>query len=546
MPMKSIEKMTLEEKAGQLYVIGFNGTRMNDYLREIITEWKIGGLVFSIRNVENPMQVSELIQEMQELAVNENDIPLIITINQEGGDRTCFLESLSRNPGSMAIGATHKPEWAYEVAHLVGTELKALGFNMLYMPVLDLAGLVDNSVLGIRSFGSDPQVVAEMGWQFIKGLVEAGIASTAKHFPGAGGSAKDAHFELPHIHKTLEELEQVDLVPFKRAIRAGVAALMTSHVSYPVIDKEAIGTFSQVINTHLARVKLGFNGVITTDAFGMKGLTDYFSPEESAVKAILAGADMILKRHGRVANFSNLRALRNALRGGQITHERVDVSLRRIFALKQKYCLTTQTNLPTVMWNTAHIRKLEAMGEDSVTLVRNGERLLPLKLNQQMRSLLIMPNLLSNASLDGMMGDNAGYIIRGILSEKYSYSTDGLDLIHFGLDPYPDEVAEIVDKARTYDLLILGSHRSNVHSRQGEMLRKILSLNKKVLWIALNTPYDLLDYPDAKTYVCTYGDRLPQLKGLCRLIAGEIFPAGRLPVGIPGLHDQGYSLTSWN
>ena len=544
--MKSIENMTLEEKAGQLYVIGFNGTRMNDYLRELITEWKIGGLVFSIRNVENPIQVSELIQEMQELAVSNNGVPLIVTINQEGGDRTCFLESLSRNPGSMAIGATHTPEWAHKVANLVGTELRALGFNMLYMPVLDLAGLVDNSVLSIRSFGSDPQLVAEMGERFIQGLTEAGIASTAKHFPGAGGSAVDAHFDLPHIQKTIEELDQVDLVPFKRAIKAGVAVLMTSHVSYPPIDSDAIGTFSTVINTEIARQRLGFEGVITTDAFGMKGLTNYFSPEESAVKAILAGADMILKRHGREANFSNLKALRHALQDGRISQERVDVSLRRIFALKQKYCIGGRTAISTVMWNKVHVQSLETMGEDSVTLVRNEERLLPLRLSQQTKTLLIMPNLLSNASLDGMMGDNAGYIIRGILSDKYSCSTDGFDIVHYGLDPYPEEIANVVEEAGNYDLLILGSHRSNIRPRQAELVRKLFELGRRIIWIALNTPFDLLDYPTAKTYICTYGERLPQLKALCRVIAGEISPKGKLPVAIPGLHDFGSGITSWN
>jgi beta-N-acetylhexosaminidase len=186
------------------------------------------------------------------------------------------------------------------------------------------------------------------------------------------------------------------------------------------------------------------------------------------------------------------------------------------------------------------------MGEDSVTMVRNEEHLLPLKLNQEIRSLLIMPDLLANASLDGMMGDNAGYIIRGILSDKYSYSTDGFDLVHYGLEPFADEVAHIVKKASQYDLLILGSHRSNVRPQQGEMVRKILELGKKVIWIALNTPFDLLDFPAARTYVCTYGDRLPQLKALCRLLSGEIAPKGKLPVGIPNLHNFGYGITDWN
>ena len=543
--MKSINKMTIEEKAGQLYVIGFNGTQMNDYLRELIVEWKIGGLVFSIRNVENPIQVSELIQEMQDLAIKNNDIPLIVTINQEGGDRTCFLESLSRNPGSMAIGATHKPSWAYKIAKIVGSELKALGFNMLYMPVLDLAGLVDNSHLGIRSFGSEPKFVAEMGEEFIRGLNAAGIASTAKHFPGVGGSSVDAHFDLPSIPRTINELDQNDLVPFKKAIKANVSAIMTSHVRYPNLDAEDIGTFSKIINTHIAREKLGFNGVITTDAFGMKGLTNFFSPTESAVKAILAGADIVLKRHGREANFANLNALRHAIKNGQISEERINISMSRIFDLKEKYCAPIKSNIPMVLWNKDHIRELEIMGEESVTIVLNEEKILPLKLHNQIRVLLIMPNMLANASLDGMTGDSAGYIIRGLLSDKYSYSTDGFDLAHFNLNPFSDEIKLVVDQAKLYDLIILGSHRSNMNPGQANMIRQIFTLGKKIIWIALNSPYDLLDYPDAPTYICTYGDRLPQLKGLCRLIAGEILPKGRLPVPISNLHSFGYGISSW-
>ncbi len=544
--MKPINKMTIEEKAGQLCVTGFNGTTMNDYIKELIVDWKIGGLVFSIRNVENPMQVSELIQDMQELAVRENDIPLIITINQEGGDRTCFLESLARNPGSMAIGATHERSWAYRVAHIVGSELKALGFNMLYMPVLDLAELADNTHLGIRSFGSEPQFVAEMGEQFIKGLEAIGIASTAKHFPGVGSSSVDAHFDLPTIPKNFDQINEHDIVPFKRAIEANVSAMMTSHVRYSKIDEDAIGTFSEIINTKIARERLGFKGVITTDAFGMKGLTKYFSPPESAVRAILAGADLILKRHGREANFANLQALRKALKNGRISERRVDISLRRIFDLKKKYCIPVIPDFSKFLWNEDHIRDLERMGEESVTVVRNEEKVLPLKLNYHMRTLLIMPNMLANASPDGTTGDNAGYIIRGILSDKYSYSSNGFDLIHFNLNPFHEEITSVIERAKSSDVLILGSHRSNVNPEQSKLIKLIFSLNKIVIWIALNSPYDLLDYPEAPTYICTYGDRLPQLKGLCRLIAGDITPKGRLPVAISNLHPFGFGISSWN
>jgi beta-N-acetylhexosaminidase len=157
-----------------------------------------------------------------------------------------------------------------------------------------------------------------------------------------------------------------------------------------------------------------------------------------------------------------------------------------------------------------------------------------------------MPNMLANASLDGITGDSAGYIIRGILSDKYSYSTDGFDLVHFNLNPFSKEIKMVVEQAQLYDLLILGSHRSNMNPQQAEMIKQIFKLNKKIIWIALNTPYDLLNYPDASTYICTYGDRLPQLKGLCRLIAGEIVPKGKLPVPIQNLYSFGHGISSWN
>jgi beta-N-acetylhexosaminidase len=545
MILKKIDEMTLEEKAGQLFIIGFNGTRMNDYLREIITEWKIGGLVFSIRNVENPIQVHDLIQEIQDLAIKANGIPLIITINQEGGDRTCFLKSLSRNPGNMSIGATHKPEKAYEVASIVGTELKAMGFNMLFMPVIDMSNLFDNSVLGIRSYGDEPHLVAEMGANFIRGLNDAGIASTAKHFPGAGGSATDAHFDLPYISRTYEQLDEFELIPFKKAIEADVSAMMTAHCNFTKIDKDVIAVMSKKFNTEIAREKLGFQGIMISDAFGMLGLIKHVSPIDACVKSILAGMDIILKRHGRKANFAILEALRESIRSRKIPEERVNVSLERIFKLKEKYCTDHKPDISKVIWDKKNAQKLEAMSEESVTLLRNDENLLPLKLNHKMKVLLIMPDMLANASLDGIPGDNAGYIIRGLLNEKYSYSIDGFDLIHYNIYPYKEEINKVIEKAKNYDVLILGSHRSTLRPSQTEMVKKIFKLGKKVIWVALNIPYDIFDVPEAKTYICTYSERLPQLKALCKIISGEIVPKGRLPVDISGLHSFGEGIQSW-
>jgi beta-N-acetylhexosaminidase len=542
---RQISDLTAEEKAGQLYIIGFNGTRMNEYLREIIAEWKVGGVVFSIRNVENTIQVKELIEEMQEIAMREIGIPLTVTINQEGGDRTCFLESLSHNPGSMAIGATQKPEWAYEVAKLVGTELRALGFNMLYMPVLDFSNLPENEVLGIRSFGDKSEIVSEMGANYIQGLHEAGLASTGKHFPGGGASEKDAHFELPFVDKSLDELEQYELKPFRKAIEAGVSSMMIAHTVFRKLDDGIIATMSEKIINDLLREELGFDGIVTSDAFGMHGLIDHADPTEACVNAILAGGDVILKRHGREANLEILMALTKSVKNGQIPEQRVDASLKRIFTVKKKFCGDPPSDVSVSLWNKQHAALLESMGEDSVTLLRNNQGLLPLKIDLKTRVLLIMPDMTANASLDGTFGDQAGYIIRGILSEKFSYSTDGIDLVHFGLEPYDEEITKIVARAKNYDILILGSHRANLRSQQAKMIRELYDLGKDVIWIALNIPYCLKVNPDAATYLCTYSERLPQLKAVCNLITGDIEPRGRLPVSIPDLHESGAGMSEF-
>jgi len=168
-----------------------------------------------------------------------------------------------------------------------------------------------------------------------------------------------------------------------------------------------------------------------------------------------------------------------------------------------------------------------------------------LKLEPHIKVLLIMPDTMANASLDGIPGDRSGNIIRGLLSDIFTYSIDKFDKIDYRINPYSEEISAVVDRAKNYDLLIFGTHRSNIRPYQGDLVKKLFALNKKVIWIALNTPYDLLDYPQAKTFICTYGDRLPQLKALCHLITGDIVPRGRLPVSIPRLHKFGEGITSW-
>ena len=351
-----VSKMTIEEKVGQMLMPDFrnwNGsgfTVMNDEVKGVIEKYHLGGVILFAENVKGTEQTTRLVDGLQQASPK---IPLLITIDQEGGI-VRRLQTGTGMPGNMALGATRSTDLSYKVGNVIGRELNALGINVNFGPDLDVNINPANPVIGVRSFGSDPKMVSDLGVAYIKGVQAAGVAATGKHFPGHGDTATDSHLGLPIVTHDIDTLNKVDLVPFKAAIASGVDAIMTAHVAFPAVDDTKViskkdgtlvnlpATLSKKVLTGLLRTELGFKGVISTDALNMQAIADHFGPEESVIMAINAGTDIALmpamvQNTDQIANLDKVyNAVVNAVKTNVIPESRTTESATRLITLKIK------------------------------------------------------------------------------------------------------------------------------------------------------------------------------------------------------------------
>jgi beta-N-acetylhexosaminidase len=333
-----LKNMSLEEKVGQLFQVGFQSKSIDREIKDLIENYHIGGVIYFTRNIENLEQTASLSKNLQQLALNSGSgIPLFISVDQEGG-KVRRIKDLTYFPANIEIGATGDKELSRKAAAVTAKELKGLGINVNLAPVLDVNNNPANPVIGERSFGADPILVAEMGVAYIKGLQAEGIIATAKHFPGHGDTAVDSHFDLPVINHSRERLDQVELYPFKKAIEAGVDSIMAAHIYFSTIEPEAgiPATLSKAVLNDLLREELNFDGVIITDDMEMGAIKNSFGTAAGAVKTIEAGADIVLISHSYDKQKQAIEALIKAVENGRISEKRIEESLRRIIKLKGK------------------------------------------------------------------------------------------------------------------------------------------------------------------------------------------------------------------
>lgn len=355
---KKISDMTLDEKIGQMFCLDFrywedqNVLEINEKIKEIIGKYHLGSVILFSQNFSNKKQAKKLISDLQEAAVSSGNPPLIITVDQEGGDIERF--NFDRKEKFKNNGDIQNAEEAYEKGMNIAKELKELGINCNFAPVADVNSNPQNPVIRKRSFSDKAEIVATHCESFLKGLHSQNIMGTAKHFPGHGDTNTDSHVSLSVVYKTLKELDELELVPFKALIDAGVDLIMTAHIELPKIEKETAiskkdgsqihlpATLSKKILTDLLRKKLKFEGVIVTDAMNMRAISENFGPEEAVKMAIIAGADMLCMPvilHGS-NDESKLKSLveyiKAAVENGEITEERINESVERIFRIKKK------------------------------------------------------------------------------------------------------------------------------------------------------------------------------------------------------------------
>lgn len=559
---KMLKKMSVEEKVGQLIQIGINARFINqdsDFFQDLVRqvkENKIGGIILFGAPI---YETVHLVNRMQENA----EIPLLIALDAETGVGMRFPDA-ANFPWNMAVAATGNPEYARKMGVITGREAKAMGILQVYAPVLDVNNNADNPVINVRSFGENPEDVARFGAAFIEGVQSQGVIATAKHFPGHGDTDVDSHRGLPIIDVSRERLDKLELVPFRKAIESGVASIMVAHIGLPQIDpteikpiKDAIrvdtdeevmtenatvpATLSPKIQTEILRKELGFKGLIVTDAMSMSGLTQYITQEDAGVEAFLAGADLLEKPADTDAM---IRGLREAVKSGRITEIRLNESVRKILAWKFELGLFKQKITPIDQIDKiVSTKETHALAEEiankAITLVRNDENLIPLDKSKRVFVLGISNGFdgeLTSVALTRFLRDNGVKFSSIVLQENSS----------------PQQIAKAKEAANKADVVIaalFGRVRSGAKNSVGlpdagvDILRELLSKNKKVVGVSFGNPYILGSFPDLKTYIVAYGDMTTLQRASARSILGMLDINGKLPISLPGLYPRGTGLT---
>src|SRR5215212_1012989 len=562
---EQLRKMTLEEKIGQLISVGVNATFLNQdsdayrTLKHHIEDNKVGGIIL----FRGPVYESViLVNRMQQLA----RYPLLCSADLEAGAGMRFDDTVNF-PWNMAVGATGNPEYARRQGEITAREARALGVHQIFAPVVDVNNNAANPVINVRSYGEDPADVARFAAAFTEGAQDAGAIATAKHFPGHGDTAVDSHRGLPEINVDRERLNEVEFVPFQASVNAGVGAVMVGHIALPQIDATAVkplpenikskptdtdqngeiieekaampATMSPVIG-NILRNDLKFQGMIVTDALSMSGLTIYFTQEEAAVRALEAGADMLLKPADADASF---RGVLQAVKSGRMTEQRVEESARRILAAKYdlglvKDRITPIDSIDQVVGSRDVMALATEIAEHAITLVRDEDKLVPLK------------NLKPDARVFNLAvtnGDDRNWIANPFLSRL---GRAGMKVETIVLDERSteQEVQKAVARAKAADVVIAslyGRVRSGQASSVGvpesgaRALTALIEAKVAIVGISFGNPYLLQSFPGLRTYLVAYGDMPALQQAAARPSRGEADVVGKLPISLPGLYPRG-------
>ena len=337
---QAVQAMSLEQKIGQMLLAGVQGTKADASAKRMIAEDHVGGIILFKNNLTGGLRSSAELLNALKAANAGNPAPLFLSVDQEGGRVNRLPKDFVTMPANAAVGRTGDRALAAQMGGLIARELKLLGFNVDFAPVLDVNSNPKNPVIGDRSFGSRPALVAKMGVAEMNGIAEGGIIPVVKHFPGHGDTSVDSHLDLPVVRKTQTELEALELVPFRSAIESGAEAVMVAHILFPKLDPDVPASLSRNVITGLLRGKLGFDGVVITDDLAMGAIANHYGIEDAAIRSVKAGADILLMAHGYDVEHRVYEALLAAVRDGRIPEKRIDESVTRIVKLKRSYGLT--------------------------------------------------------------------------------------------------------------------------------------------------------------------------------------------------------------
>lgn len=525
------KSLSLEQAVGQKLLLAFTGKdHPSPEILEAIHLIKPAGItLFRALNVGHPAQLRALTGALQRAAREAGIAPLLIGADQEGGQLMAIGDG-TPFPGNMALGATDSPELARRTGFALGQELAAVGVNVDYAPVCDVNANPMNPGVGTRSFGEDPVRVAHLSSAMVEGLQAAGVAATAKHFPGLGDASTDSHFGTPVLLHDRERLNQVELPPFKAAIRSGVRLVLIGHIGLPELNEglDIPATLSPQVIGGLLRQDLGFEGLIVTDAMDMKAIQQGPGLASDAVAAVRAGVDLLLLTGSFEEQRMVYAALLQAVGDEQLSLREIYASGARAAGLRDWLAGQRQPDLDIV--NCREHRDLaDEIACRAITLVRDSSEILPVQLVPQARVAGIMPR-----PQDLTPADTSSFVAPGLAEALRRYHP-GVDEYIIPINPDAADIAGLRDKVADYDLIVVGTIDAGRHLGQAALVNVLLQGQAPVVVVALRLPYDLQAFPNAPTYACTYSVLPPALHALAAAFFGKIPFAGSLPVTIPGI-----------
>jgi beta-N-acetylhexosaminidase len=495
-----------------------------------------GFSLFRAFNIDHPAQVRELTQALQKVANEHGLEPFLIALDQEGGQLMAIGEGVTHLPGNLALGAAGSTELARAAGTVLGRELAAMGINVDFAPCCDVNINPSNPVIGTRSFGENPKSVAALAGAMTAGIQSSGVAATAKHFPGHGDTASDSHHGIPVVHHQKERLWQVELPPFQAAIHEDVKLVMSAHLSLPALSghEDVPSTLSPAVLKGLLRNELGYKGVIVTDAMDMKAIQQGEGLGEDAVKAALAGCDLLLLTTNPEDHRHVHQHLLQAVQNGSIGTSELFDSAQRVHVLKE--WLMSQPPPPdlSIVGCASHRAVADEIASRSLTLVRDQTHILPLQLEEGQRLAVVMPQ-----PLDLTPADTSSYLkpsLAPVLRNYYPH----VDEIIVPHSPQDQDIAAVLEQIRDCQAVVLGTINAYSEPCQAALVKAVLSTNITTILVAFRMPYDLGAFPDAPTYLCTYSLLDPCMFALAKVLRGETRAFGRLPVSIPGLYPVGF------
>lgn len=541
MEQQYISGMSLEEQIGQVLMVGFYGTTPSPEIIDLIQNHHISNIILFKRNIVDIEQTRALTDSLQRIAREAGHrFPLLIATDQENGVLRRFDEQVTIFPGNMSLGAIASSEVVRDVAVATGRELKALGINMNLAPVVDVNNNPANPVIGVRSFGEDPTEVARLASAMVQGYREAGVVTSLKHFPGHGDTAVDSHLALPVIPFSLDRLEQVELVPFKRCIEDGADTVMIAHLALPHLmhSNELPSSVSPEIVQGLLRERLGYQGVIITDCLEMNAVAETIGTERGSVMALQAGNDIALISHHYAQQYGSIAAIKAALQDGSLSSTVIGAAAERVLALKARYLswedFDREADLSLIN-NAAHQQLSERTYEQAITLVRDEQHLLPLQLGEgaHLALLLLQPESYTMA-VDAFEPEQ---VLAQRFLERHA-NTSVLSVPAVRTDRTDDEEQALRQALHDADLFVVVTVNANLDRHQEALMSELLAMGRPVVGVAVFNPYDLLAFPHLGTYLVTYEYTPPALTAAVRVLFGEIAPRGHLPVSLPGLYER--------